>query len=73
MKKLRRQGRGAGEAPSTNIPSSTGMMIAMEAGRPARIAYVRIGDCVRISEEDVVSLKALGVAEVAWTGGPTEQ
>ncbi|KAJ7347880.1 hypothetical protein DFH08DRAFT_936624 [Mycena albidolilacea] len=79
MKKLRRQGRGVGagagegRAPSTNILSSS-MMIAMEeAGRPARIGYVRIGYCTRISEEDVMSLKALGVAEVAWTGDPAEE
>jgi len=73
MKKLRRQAQGHGEgtsqqAPSTNILSPS-MMIAMEeASRPAaRISYVRIGGCARISEDEAMSLKALGVGDVVWT------
>ncbi|KAF7368740.1 hypothetical protein MVEN_00198900 [Mycena venus] len=76
LKKLRRQGgqgRGAGDdpgpsaSPSTNILSS--MIVMEEASRPARISYVRVGDCARISEEEAMTLKALGVTDVVWTGG----
>ncbi|KAJ7474768.1 hypothetical protein FB451DRAFT_1133101 [Mycena latifolia] len=66
MKKLRRQGQGVGEVrdPSANILSS---MVAMkEASRPARISYVRIEDCALIGEEEAMSLKAFGVADVVW-------
>ncbi|KAJ7674072.1 hypothetical protein DFH06DRAFT_1173921 [Mycena polygramma] len=70
MKKLRRQGPGVVEGPSPRAPSTNilSTMIAMkEASRPARISYVRIGDCASINEEEAMSLKALGVAEVVWS------
>ncbi|KAJ7240391.1 hypothetical protein B0H12DRAFT_1189595 [Mycena haematopus] len=70
MKKLRRQGHGEGpslQAPSTNIISS--IIATEEASRPAGIKYVRIGGCLRITKEEAMSLKALGVADVVWTSG----
>ncbi|KAJ7035124.1 hypothetical protein C8F04DRAFT_1037674 [Mycena alexandri] len=70
MKKLRRQGHGVGEGPSSRAASSNilSSIIAMEeAARPARISYVRIEDCAMIGEEQAMSLRALGVAEVVWS------
>ncbi|KAJ6480276.1 hypothetical protein C8R45DRAFT_350758 [Mycena sanguinolenta] len=64
MKKLRRQGQGTGEglqAPSMNILSSL--------SQPASIGSVRIRGCARITREEALSLKALGVADVLWTNG----
>ncbi|KAJ6551914.1 hypothetical protein B0H19DRAFT_950983 [Mycena capillaripes] len=71
MKKLRRQGQGVGEGLSLRVRSTNILpsMIAMEeAIRPARIRYVQIEDCALISEEQAMSLKALGVADVVWSG-----
>jgi hypothetical protein len=70
MKKLRRQGQSVGESPSLRAPSMNilSSMIAMEeASRPARISYVRISDCPLIGEEQAMSLRALGVADVVWS------
>ncbi|KAF8205965.1 hypothetical protein K438DRAFT_1715127 [Mycena galopus ATCC 62051] len=70
MKKLRRQGHGVVEGPSSRAPSTNMSMIAIEeASRPARIGYVRIGGCARIAEDEAMSLKTLGVADVVWTRG----
>ncbi|KAJ7708313.1 hypothetical protein B0H17DRAFT_1000336 [Mycena rosella] len=66
MRKLRRQGQGAGDAgdPSSNILSS--IIAIEEASRPARISSIRIEDCALIREEQALSLRALGVADVVW-------
>ncbi|KAJ6629402.1 hypothetical protein B0H10DRAFT_1939795 [Mycena sp. CBHHK59/15] len=60
MRRTRRQGEA-----SLNILSS--MIAVEEAARPARIGYVRVEACALISEEQAMSLKALGVPDVVWS------
>ncbi|KAJ7080654.1 hypothetical protein B0H15DRAFT_856701 [Mycena belliarum] len=62
LKRLRRQGQGAGEVPETSATVFSNLV----ASRPARISYVRIQYCELIGEHEAMSLKALGVADVVY-------
>lgn len=81
LRKPRRQGQVGGDwnpglsTPTATIASSADIrstMVAMkEASRPAHIVYVRVKDCPSITQEEVVSLKDLGVVDVMWNSEVT--
>ena len=72
IKKLRRPGvtRLASKPvrPSA-VPGTTIVFSMDEALCPARIIYICVEECGSITEEDVLSLRSLGVEDVMWSDG----